>query len=129
MVRAFAVRATWSAPSRNDSYAGLVSFLVKTAMVVTATAPPASSPGKHRPLQVGHTGVAAGEHLAELIDHRRRRRMAEAAVDAAADHPPLAFRNGDEVDHGRSRDIGERNAVDRCDLCGVAANFRLRPGP
>ena len=47
-------------------------------------------PGKHRLLEIGDTGVAPGQHLAELIDHRRRRRMDQPLVPVKTDHAARA---------------------------------------
>ncbi len=66
----------------------------------TATQTPAA-PGRRR-------AYAAREHFAELVDHRRGRRVDGAAVHVQAHHAPLAFRDGVELDRVLARDIGER---------------------
>src|SRR5690242_5503786 len=48
-------------------------------------------PGKDRLLQIAHTGVASGEHLAELIDHRGCGSMDQPALIVKPDHPPRAL--------------------------------------
>src|SRR5262249_24399768 len=57
----------------------------------------ASPPRKHRLLEVGDAGGAPGEQLAELIDHRRGRRVDAVAADVYAHDAAVALRNGDEV--------------------------------
>src|SRR4051812_18958275 len=54
-------------------------------------------PGEHRLLQFGDAGVAAGQHLAKLVDQRRGGSVDEAGPMAEADDAPLAFRNGREI--------------------------------
>src|SRR5258708_24321056 len=48
-------------------------------------------PRKHRLFQVGHAGLAARQHFAELIDQGRRRCMDVLACAATANHAPCGF--------------------------------------
>ena len=47
-------------------------------------------PGEHRLFEVGDAGDAAGQHLAELVDHRRGRGVDVVAVVAEADDAAVA---------------------------------------
>ena len=68
-------------------------------------------PGEYRLFEIGDTGVAAGQHLAELVDQGRGRRVDVLADMTEADHAPRAFGNGDEVERIRPFDIIKRDAM------------------
>src|SRR5579863_697418 len=55
-------------------------------------------PRKYRLLQLGHTGVAAGEHLAELVNQRRRRCVNELTGMTKPDDAPRTLGDRHEVE-------------------------------
>src|SRR5664279_3726009 len=57
-----------------------------------------SLPGKYRLFQIGNTGVAPGQHFAELVDQRGRRGVNDPAVMMEPDHTPRALGDGGEVE-------------------------------
>src|SRR5882672_4284574 len=87
------------------------------------------SPGEDGLLQVVDTGGAAGKHLPELIDQRRRRRVDSAAIDVQADDVPVALGNGDEFGYVRPHDVGDGNVVHGCHLVRIEAQPRVGSGP
>src|SRR5436190_9545722 len=87
------------------------------------------SPGEDRLVELGDARGASGEDLSELVDYSPRRGVDQAAVDADADHLPVAFRNGDEIHRIGLHDFGQRNAMEGCNLLWVGAKLRIAPRP
>src|SRR6266700_3833320 len=86
-------------------------------------------PGKHRLFQLGHAGIAACQHFAELVDQRRRGRVDELAGVTKPDHAPRAFGNGGEVERVGPFDIAKRDAVYRGDFFRVRRDCSTRVRP
>ena len=64
-----------------------------------------------RLFQLGNARVPAGQNLAELIDHRGRRRVDQAFFVVKTDHPPRALGDRREVEGFSVLDQIEADAV------------------
>ena len=86
-------------------------------------------PGEHRLLQLDDPGDAAGDQLAELVDHRGGRRVDRVVGQhAQADHPTRTFGDGLELDRRVGVEVIEPDVMDGGHLVrGSAAARRCRP--
>jgi hypothetical protein len=76
-------------------------------------------PGKDGLFEISHAGIAAGEHFAELIDQRRRRRVNELPGVTKSDDASRALGDCDEVERFRPLDIVKPNPMPEATSAGL----------